>query len=86
MIKYFRDEPREKWVHPEEMIKQEVHILQWAASGTIGGVYSSKVEAMRIAYKANKRKKWKHKFSEAVTGKLCEWVVKTYEVKGEKYV
>lgn len=65
------------------MIKK-VHILQWAANGVIGGVYSDKVEAKRIADKANKKKKWKHKFSEAVTGKLCEWVVKTYEIKEKK--
>lgn len=76
MIKYFRDEPHEKWP-----LKEEVHILQWSATGTIGGVYYSKAEANRIADKINKKKKWKYKFSEAVTGKLCEWIVKTYEIK-----
>jgi len=58
----------------------KVHILQWAASGKIDSIYLNKEKAERIADKTNKKLTWRHKIAEGITGKMCKWVVKSYEV------
>ena len=59
----------------------KVHILQWASSGAIAGVYRNKEKAENIADSANEKVTWVHKFAGLFSGKLTKWIVVEYEVR-----
>jgi len=85
-IKHFADSGEEEVWHSPHLLKKEdnkmkVHIVQWATTGNIYSVYSDYDEANNVVDKLNEKLTWKHKLAEAINGKLCKYVVKTYRVK-----
>jgi len=55
---------------------EKVHIVRWAATGKIGGVYADYQKARRVAKYSNDKRKWFNKlFYDS------KWVVQTFDVK-----
>lgn len=61
---------------------KKVHIVVWAAKGSIGCVHADHEKACEIAKKANKKIGWFQRLSGAITSVRTEWIVQTFDVKG----
>jgi hypothetical protein len=60
---------------------EKVYVLKWIPTGELGAGYLSYEKAKDVAEKANKNKTWRHKMSEAMTGRPSKWMVVAVDIK-----
>ena len=59
---------------------KKIYVLRWGSS-ELWGAYLNRAKAEEMANKANEKRTWRHKLSEAIQGRPARWLVDEVEIK-----
>ena len=60
---------------------KKIYVLRWGHTGELWGAYLNRTKAEEMANKANEKRTWRHKLSEAIQGRPARWLVDEVEIK-----